>query len=70
MTLFEMSPDQVLLLSTVLAKCMGEYYDLDDLNILGNFFVSLGSNMELIIASKQAHLNKLNDQNKTDFPPD
>lgn len=68
MTLFDLSPEQLLLLSTMLAKHLGESYDIEKLNIVGNFFIALGSDITLLTASKQAQLDKLNKQTEANYP--
>lgn len=62
MTIFDLPADQQLLLTAVLAKCLSEYYNATNLNILGNFFIALGSDLTLVAAAKEAEDDKIKNQ--------
>ncbi|MDZ4993634.1 hypothetical protein GNF80_11735 [Clostridium perfringens] len=51
MELFNLSPDQLNLLCILIAKDYSTRYNADQLNVLGNFLIALGSNIVVYSAS-------------------
>lgn len=58
MELFNLSPDQLNLLCILIAKDYSTRYNADQLNVLGDFLIALGSNI-VVYASSFAYFDSL-----------
>lgn len=58
MELFNLSPDQLNLLCILIAKDYSTRYNADQLNVLGDFLIALGSNI-VVYASSFAYFDTL-----------
>lgn len=51
MELFDLSPDQLNAIALIISKDFSTKYNVEQLNLIGNFFVSLGSSVLVYGAS-------------------
>lgn len=59
MELFNLHPDQLNALCILIAKDYSTRYNVDQLNVLGDFLIALGSNI-VVYASSFAYFDSLN----------
>ncbi|UXZ08911.1 hypothetical protein F1B95_11170 [Clostridium perfringens] len=63
MELFDLSPDQLNILGVIIAKDYSLKYNVDQLSILADFFIAVGSNIDIYVASFAYFQSRNNNEN-------